>query len=325
MDALDHVDRIRDFNRYYTRRLGVLTDRYLGQDRPLGEARLLYEIGDGTTVRELRARLGLDSGHLSRLLRSLEDDGLVRTRPHPDDGRVRVARLTAAGVRERDELDARSRAGIDDWLRSLTPAQRDRLVAAQAEVRRLLRLAAVTVTAVPDDAAEARRCLAAYAAELAGRFPEGYAESALLRPGELAGRPGSPDGRSAVPTALPGAPVYPPGEGASLPGAPPPSGEFLLAREEDEPVGCGVWQRLAPGVAEIRHVWVAPAARGLGLGRRLLGALESAAAAHGHRTVRLGTHAVLTEAIALYRGSGYREIPPYDESPYNQIAFEKTL
>jgi DNA-binding MarR family transcriptional regulator/ribosomal protein S18 acetylase RimI-like enzyme len=301
MEGTEAVDRIRDFNRWYTRRLGVLTDRYLGTDRPLSEARLLYEIGDGSTVRQLRTRLGLDSGHLSRLLRSLEDDGLVRTRPHPDDGRVRVASLTAAGIRERTELDARSRAGIGEWLRPLTAGQRERLVAAQAEVRRLLRLAAVTVTAVPDDAADARWCLAAYAAELAGRFPEGYDESALLRPGELAAGPGGPAGPAVRP------------------------GEFLLARDEDEPVGCGVWQRLAPGVAEIRHVWVAPAARGIGLGRRLLGALEDAAAAHGHHTVRLGTHAALTEAIALYRAGGYREIPPYDASPYNQLAFEKAL
>jgi DNA-binding MarR family transcriptional regulator/GNAT superfamily N-acetyltransferase len=291
MDSPDHVDQVRDFNRYYTRRLGILTDRYLGQDRPLGEARLLYEIGDGTTVRELRTRLGLDSGHLSRLLRSLEEHGLVRTHPHPDDGRVRVATLTDSGVRERADLDARSRAGIDELLRPLTLGQRRRLVRAQAEVRTLLRLATVTVDPVADDSAEARHCLTAYAAELSARFPEGYDRSALLRPGELAGH----------------------------------TGEFLVAREEQRPVGCGVWQRLDPGTAEIRHLWVDPGARGLGLGWRLLGRLEIGAAGHGIGTVRLGTHRVLTEAAALYRSSGYREIPRYDDSPYNQRSFEKTL
>ncbi|MCA2218549.1 bifunctional helix-turn-helix transcriptional regulator/GNAT family N-acetyltransferase [Jidongwangia harbinensis] len=290
MDPSDPVEQVRDFNRYYTRRLGILADRYLGQDRPLSEARLLYEIGDATTVRELRARLGLDSGHLSRLLRSLEEHGLVRTHPHPEDGRVRVAALTPAGVRERADLDARSRAGIGELLGPLTPEQRRRLVAAQAEVRTLLRLAAVTVDPVADDSAEARHCLAAYAAELSVRFPEGYQESALLRPGELTAGPG----------------------------------EFLVAREEDRPVGCGVWQRLGPGTAEIRHLWVDPGARGLGLGRRLLGRLEDGAAAHGFGTVRLGTHHVLTEAAALYLSSGYREIPRYDDGPYHQRAFEKT-
>src|SRR6187549_4009995 len=102
--ALAQVETVRDFNRYYTRRLGVLTDRYLGQDRPLSEARLLFEIGDRADVRDLRARLGLDSGYLSRLLRSLQEQDLVRTRTHPADGRVRIAELTDAGRRERADL-----------------------------------------------------------------------------------------------------------------------------------------------------------------------------------------------------------------------------
>jgi DNA-binding MarR family transcriptional regulator len=286
----DPVDLVRDFNRYYTRRLGILTDRYLGQDRTLGEARLLFEIGAGADVRDLRTRLGLDSGYLSRLLRSLERQGLVRLRAHPADGRARIAELTEAGVRERADLDARSRAGVLDLIRPLTDDQRAELVAAQARVRRLLRLAAVTVDAVADDDPVGRQCLRAYADELAVRFPEGYDDSALVRPGSLVG-----DG-----------------------------GALLVAREEGRPVGCGAWQRLGPDVAEVRHLWVDAAARGLGLGRRLLDRLEAEAAGHGVTTMRLGTHRVLTEAVALYRSSGYHEIPPYDDSPYNQLAFEKT-
>jgi DNA-binding MarR family transcriptional regulator len=95
--AIDQVELVRDFNRYYTRRLGVLSDRYLGQDRTLGEARLLFEIGATADVRDLRIRLGLDSGYLSRLLRSLERQRLVRVHAHPSDGRARVAELTPAG------------------------------------------------------------------------------------------------------------------------------------------------------------------------------------------------------------------------------------
>jgi ribosomal protein S18 acetylase RimI-like enzyme len=75
----------------------------------------------------------------------------------------------------------------------------------------------------------------------------------------------------------------------------------------------------------VRHLWVGADARGLGLGRRLLGAVEADAAGHGNTVVRLGTHRVLGEAIALYRSSGYHEIPTYDDSPYNQLAFEKAL
>jgi DNA-binding MarR family transcriptional regulator/GNAT superfamily N-acetyltransferase len=289
--AADRVDAVRDFNRYYTRRLGVLTDQYLGRDRPLAEARLLFEIGERADVRELRHRLGLDSGYLSRMLRSLEEQQLARTTAHPDDGRIRVVELTAAGARERAELDERSRAAVGELLGQLTAEQQDQLVAAQQQIRRLLRQAAVTISRVDADADVAQQCLRAYAAELALRFPEGYRTSALVTPQELAGEDGA----------------------------------LLVAREESDAIGCGAWRRLGPTTAEVRHLWVGEQARGLGLGRRLLRDIEADAAGHGIATLRLGTHGVLVEAIALYRSSGYREIPPYDDSPYNQLAFEKLL
>ncbi|WP_416905016.1 bifunctional helix-turn-helix transcriptional regulator/GNAT family N-acetyltransferase [Micromonospora echinospora] len=284
----DLIERVRDFNRFYTERLGLLTDHYLGLDRPLGPSRLLWEIGDRSAVRELRDRLGLDSGYLSRLLRTLEEQGLVRVVPHPSDGRARVVELTDAGRRERGVLDDRSRAGVVALLGGLSPRQQEELVAAQHQVRRLLRLAAVTVTPVVADDPQARWCLRRYAAELAERFPEGYDEATLTPPEDL-------------------------------------DGTVLLAREHGRAVGCGAWIRLAPGVAEIRHLWTDPTSRGLGLGRRLLEHLEADAAAHGVGIVRLGTHRSLGEATALYRGSGYREIASYSPSPYNQLCFEKRL
>ncbi|MCM4081536.1 bifunctional helix-turn-helix transcriptional regulator/GNAT family N-acetyltransferase [Paractinoplanes hotanensis] len=287
---MDQIELVRDFNRFYTQRLGVLNDHYLGQRRPLGEARLLFEIGDGAGLRELRSRLGLDSGYLSRLLRSLSGEGLVTVGPHPTDGRVRTAVLTESGQRERADLEARSRESVAALLDPLTPAQRERLLEAQGQVRRLTRLATITIEAEPDDAPPARACLQAYAVELDLRFPEGYDPAALIAPGAL-----------------------------TLTG-----GAFLLAREDGRPVGCGLWQGSGP-VAEIRHVWVSPDARGLGLGRRLLAALEQDAAGHGITSIRLGTHSVLAEAIALYRAGGYREVPSDDSSPYNQLAFEKRV
>lgn len=289
--ASDQVAMVRDFNRDYTRRLGVLTDRYLGQRRPLGEARLLFEIGVSGDVRAIRTRLGLDSGYLSRLLRALAEQGLIEVLAHPHDRRARVAELTAAGARELAELNRRSDAAIGELLAPLTADQREELVAAQRQMRRLLRLATVGVDAVDPHSAVARRCLSRYAAELAIRFPEGYDRAALVAPGELA------DG----------------------------AGVFLVAREADHAVGCAVWRTLGPGVAEVRHLWVSEDARGLGIGRRLLRELEAGAVARGVATLRLGTHPALTEAIALYRSSGYREVPPYDDSPYNQLGFEKVI
>jgi DNA-binding MarR family transcriptional regulator/N-acetylglutamate synthase-like GNAT family acetyltransferase len=283
---MDQIESVRDFNRYYSQRIGALDDHYLGQRRPLREARLLFEIGDGADLRELRSRLGLDSGYLSRLLQSLQKDGLVTVGAHAGDGRLRFARLTASGVREKADLEARSRESVGVLLDALSPAERDELVAAQARVRHLLRKATVTISAIPDDSPEAVQCLRAYAAELAVRFAEGYDTAALIAPGSTA--------------------------------------SFLVAREAGRPVGCVAWCRF-PSFGEVRHLWVSPEARGLGLGRRLLSGVEASIAAQGLDEVRLGTHPALTEAIALYLSSGYQGIPRYGTSPYDRLAFAKKL
>src|ERR671933_2071453 len=137
MDATT-VDRVRRFNRTVTQRLGVLQDTYLARGRPIGQARLLWEIGpDGADVRALRARLDLDSGYLSRLLRALEADGLVTIGPKESDQRVRVARLTKDGLAERALLDQRSDDLAVSMLSPLNDEQRARLVTAMADVERL--------------------------------------------------------------------------------------------------------------------------------------------------------------------------------------------
>src|SRR6266545_4601340 len=103
------IDTVRAFNRTVTQRVGALDDRYLARDRPLGEARVLWEIGEhGCELRIMRARLALDSGYLSRLLRSLEGAGLISVRASERDKRVRTARLTKKGTAERALLDRRS-------------------------------------------------------------------------------------------------------------------------------------------------------------------------------------------------------------------------
>ena len=143
------VDQVRRFNRIVTERVGALNEHFLGRERPLGEARLLWEIGlDGCEVRLLRARLGLDSGYLSRLLRSLEAAGLVTVTAGAGDRRIRVARLTAAGRRERAALDKRSDELARSLLAPLSSKQRERLVAAMHDVERLLTSASVQITAV---------------------------------------------------------------------------------------------------------------------------------------------------------------------------------
>ncbi|MEQ0559924.1 MarR family winged helix-turn-helix transcriptional regulator [Amycolatopsis sp. NEAU-NG30] len=288
------VDTVRRFNRTVTLRTGVLQDAFLARTRPLGQARVLWEIGvAGRDVRELRAHLELDSGYLSRLLRALEQDGLVRVERSGADGRVRTARLTEAGLAERAVLDRLSDDAAAAVLAPLSDGQRTRLVAAMGEVERLLTASAVDVSPRPPGHPDARFCLRAYFAELAGRFDGGF------------------DPRRSISAA-----------DAELT---PPAGVLLVATLHGEPVGCGAVKFHEDAPAEVKRMWVAPSARGLGLGRRLLGELEAHAARRGVRTLRLETNHALTEAIGLYRAAGYREVPAFNDEPYAQHWFEKHL
>jgi DNA-binding MarR family transcriptional regulator/GNAT superfamily N-acetyltransferase len=288
------VARLRRFNRVVTQRVGALHDHFLARDRPLGEARVLWEIGpDGSDVRDLRARLDLDSGYLSRILRSLEASGHVTVGPSDGDRRVRRARLTPAGLAERGVVDRRADALAESILAPLSPAQRDRLVAAMGEVERLLTASLVEIEPTDPAHPDAQRCLAAYLAEIDRRFESGYDPTR-----------GVPVDRDDLV---------------------PPAGAFLVARLRGEPVGCGGYKRQPDGAAYLKRMWVAPAARGLGLGRRLLTALEDHARAAGAPVAQLETNRALTEAIALYRSAGYAPIAPFNGEPYADHWFAKPL
>ncbi|MFD0689886.1 bifunctional helix-turn-helix transcriptional regulator/GNAT family N-acetyltransferase [Actinomadura fibrosa] len=289
------VDRVRRFSRTVTQRLGVLDDAFLGRGRPLGQARLLWEITpQGSEVRALRSRLGLDSGYLSRLLRTLEAQGLVVVETHDDDGRVRVARLTPAGLAERAELDRRSDDLAESILAPLDTRQRERLVCAMHEVERLLVASQVRIDVTDPRHPDARRCVQAYFAELADRFDGGFDPAQSI-----------------------------PADDAELV---LPAGLLLIAYLHDEPVGCGALKLHADdGIAEVKRMWISPRARGLGLGRRMLADLEARARAHGIRTLRLETNRALGQAIDLYRTAGYREVPAFNQEPYADHWFEKHL
>jgi DNA-binding MarR family transcriptional regulator/GNAT superfamily N-acetyltransferase len=288
------VEQVRSFNRLVTQSVGALHDHYLSRRLPLGEARVLWEIGaDGCDVRTLRARLDLDSGYLSRLLRSLEAAGLVRVRPSAGDRRVRTASLTAAGRRERDLLDRRSDELAQSLLAPLSDAQRERLVTAMGEVERLLTAGLVRIDVVDPESAAALFCLGEYYAEIGRRFEGGFDHTISL---------------AATPEQL------------RL-----PAGLFVVAFLHGEPVGSGALKFHGRRPAELKRMWVAPRARGLGLGRRLLVELERLAAEHGVRTLRLETNKSLVEAIALYRSSGWREVPAFNDERYAHHWFEKRL
>lgn len=288
------IEQVRRFNRIVAERIGALDDHFLGRSRPLGEARLLWEIGpDGADVRDLRGRLGLDSGYVSRLLRSLERQRLATVHVNASDARVRRAVLTRRGLAERREIDARSDAVAQRMLEPLGPKHRKAFLFALGEVERLVQASMTTFEVEDPRTATSRWCLAQYFAELNERFDAGFDPArSLYADARVFGRP---------------------------------SGAFIVARVRGRPVGCGAVKFKGKLPAEFKRMWIAKEFRGIGLGKRLLDALEDQARAAGAPAVRLETNRTLEEAIAMYRASGYVEIAPFNDEVYAHHWFEKRL
>lgn len=286
------VSQVRSFNRTITQRIGVLNQSFLGRGRPLSEARLLYEIGpQGADVRELRERLSLDSGYLSRLLRSLENQKLLRSESSPDDRRVKRTTLTAKGRREVIELNQRSEAFATSILAPLGEFQQQRLVTAMGEVERLIQVSAVDISPEDPNNNDAIWCLEQYFMELSERFDTGFDPETSI----------SADPEDLI----------------------PPAGLFLIARLDGEPIGCGALKVKTGKVGEIKRMWVREANRGLGIARRLLDGLEAHAMSVGVDTLRLETNETLKEAQALYVRAGYQEVDPFSDELYAHHWFEK--
>lgn len=281
---------LRRFNRTYTQRIGALDESFLGMGWPLGASRLIFEIGTGpTAVRDLRERLDLDSGYLSRLLRRLEEADVVEVQPDPQDGRRRVVRLTAAGHTAYDELERRSEAKALALVAPLSERQRERLTEALETADLLVRAATVRLRRTGTDEPVALEAVGRYYEELAARFPDGF-------------EPG--------PTSL-------------------DDGVFVVATSDGEPVACGGVQPLGTmdghATGEVKRMWVHPGWRGAGLGARMLRHLEDVARELGHARVVLDTSDRLTEAVAMYERAGYASVPAYNDNPYAGFWFSKEL
>jgi DNA-binding MarR family transcriptional regulator/GNAT superfamily N-acetyltransferase len=299
------IQDVRAFNRTVTRRLGALDESFLGCGISLGKARILFEVRRGMTeVRRLRAAFDLDSGQMSRLLRALEQRGLLRTSVAPQDARARTVALTRAGRAKLEELDRKSDDGARSWLAPLAPAARAQLIEAMATIVRLLRVSDVSIALEDPRSDDARQSFERYAEELAARFEAGF-DPALARtapPEELE----APRGLLLVARA--------------------PAPDTALVAPASDVLGCvGLRLDRRHRLGEVKRLWVAADARGLGLGRRLLEAVEEEARRAGVDRLRLETNRALTEAQALYRASGYRAIPLFDDEPYAHFAFEKDL
>src|SRR5262249_49057983 len=279
----NRVAPARRSNRGVTSEAGALETPFLGRGRPLGAARVLNAIGHGRSdVAEIRDYLGLDSGLMSRLLRSLEEEGLIETTPHADDARRRVARLTRAGRREFNAYEDISNSQAEAFL--ARHAQPEALLAAMDLIASALGEKRTELNEMDPRGPEARYCLGEYYAELARRFKQGF-DVTLSR---------DPDAKDMV----------------------RPRGTFIVALSDGLPIGCVGLKGGQSEIAEIKRLWVAPSARGLGLGRRLMERAEAAARELSIPALRLDTNSALPEAGRLYRTSGWTEIPRFNDDPY---------
>ncbi|PJI88522.1 bifunctional helix-turn-helix transcriptional regulator/GNAT family N-acetyltransferase [Sphingomonas koreensis] len=288
----DPIRRFRRFARAVTREVGALDTSFLGRGRPLGSARVINAIGSGRSdVADLRAYLDLDSGLMSRLLRGLEDEGLIRTTPHPDDARRRVAVLTADGIEEFRAYEALSDMRAASFLDGAS--NRDALLDAMDLIAAAFGRELIAIEEVDPVSEAARHCLTRYYAELDARFPAGFEVS----------RSRDPDAKAMI----------------------RPRGAFFVAISDGLPVGCVALKGEGESRAEIKRLWVDRGARGLGLAQQLMAAAEDTARALDIDTLRLDTNRALPEAERFYRTAGWTEIERYNDNPYAELFFEKRL
>jgi DNA-binding MarR family transcriptional regulator/N-acetylglutamate synthase-like GNAT family acetyltransferase len=277
---------VRRFNRFYTRRIGLLSSRHLHTPFSLAEARVLYEVAhrERPTASQLAEALELDAGYLSRLLRGLRQKGLLAARAAPDDRRHRHLTLTARGRRTFGALDARATAEIAALLQRLTAEEQERLLACLDAVQALL-----------DDGAGGQ---APPAIELRPPRP-GDLGWAVQRHGEVYAREYGWDSSFERLVARIVGEFAASDEG--------PANRCWIALMGGRRAGCVfLMPGAVSGVGRLRLLLVEPWARGHGIGKLLVDTCIDAARAAGHHTLTLWTNDVLAAARHLYERAGFR-------------------
>jgi DNA-binding MarR family transcriptional regulator/GNAT superfamily N-acetyltransferase len=284
--------RVRRFNRFYTRRLGLLDEGHLHSPFSLPEVRVMYEVAhrERPTAAAIAAALDVDAGYLSRLLRGLRHRGLLAARVVPHDRRERILGLTARGRRTFAGLDARATAEVGAMLEDLSPAERNRLLASLETVQTLLEADEPVPRGGRPPAATPRVALRAPAPGDLGwvvqRHGELYAEEYGW----------DEDFERLVARIV--------GDFASA--EPGPRQRAWIATVDGRRAGCVFLMPGDDGVARLRLLLVEPWARGHGLGGLLVGTCIQAARRAGCHTLTLWTNDVLTAARRLYERAGFR-------------------
>jgi DNA-binding MarR family transcriptional regulator/GNAT superfamily N-acetyltransferase len=288
------IAAVRRFNRFYTRKIGVLSEAFLNTPYSLTEARVLHALAqrDGATATWLCEELGLDAGYLSRILRGFEQQKLIFRSPSPQDARQTLISLTPAGRRAYEPLDRASQSDIGNLLAPLPEPDQERLVSAMRTVSSLLGDTAEAATAPafilrshrPGDMGwVTQRHGALYADEygLNDRMESYVAEvvAKFLREHD------------------------------------PESEHCWIAEQDGAPMGSVFLVKETDAVARLRLLLVEPRARGLGVGRRLVDECIRFARRAGYREITLWTHSILTAARRIYAATGFEmaETEEHDE------------
>lgn len=302
MDPIERDDRelveqalaVREFNRFYTSKLGLLQRSHLGGDFSLTEARILYEIAahPSITAGALCDCLEVDPGYLSRVLTNLAKRGLVRHTRSRLDGRSKHLYLTPAGKRAAENINRRSTEQLTQWLVATAPSYRQALVAALQQAQSILSIHSDTslrIERLEDVTDDALSILAEYyeAVDVVQRDSPVTLTKMLFKK-EIA---------------------------------------IWLAYVGEDVVGCVELKKLQafPSACECKRLYVRPSARGKRVADALLDTQESFAREQGYRWIYLDTYDALEAAIRLYKRRGYRRCPRYNENPQATIFMRKRI
>jgi DNA-binding MarR family transcriptional regulator/ribosomal protein S18 acetylase RimI-like enzyme len=288
----EQIAAVREFNRFYTARLGLLRKRHLDGEFSLTEARVLYEIGAApdVTASRLRDTLDLDTGYLSRLLAMMTRRKLLRQQTSPADGREKLLSLSSLGRKKVDQLNRQSALQIHGVLDSLSEADRQKVVSSLSQVRRILsRGQPIRIVRLAKETQSARAILQEYY----------EAVNVLVRdkPGAI---------QEIIDAAASG---------------------VWLAYLGNEVVGCVVLRRLEfmPKSSECKRLYVKPWARGRGIADKLLDAQEMHARKEGIEWIYLDSYDDLKTAIALYERRGYERCERYNDNPQATVFMRKKI
>ena len=283
VDRSQHAEAVRRFNRFYTKRIGVLKEKLLRSPFSLTEARVVYELAhhEKTTATELRQELGVDPGYLSRILRGFKKHGLIVQQPSPRDGRGRMLQLTKKGQAAFAAINGASHREIETLLNALSRRDQNRLVEAMHTIEELLgsrpehKVPYILRSYQPGDLGwVVHRHGALYAEEyLWDEQFEGLVADIVAK---------------------------------FIRDHDPKRERCWIAERDKEIVGSVFLVKESPMVAKLRLLLVEPTARGLGIGTRLVDECLRFARQAGYRKVKLWTNDVLHAARLIYKKAGFR-------------------